>query len=205
MVWGFFRKKEAWIHERFESLHRHLGVSFSAIKKDMTEINRWLYAFQEQHKNHKKGYTEIERRVREIEAILPSLLRDLEAMQTVVQTAVQNKQSYKQQQTNSRLGQTQDEPFMSQLRGLSITERAIVWVLLNTDLKYSYEDLKSALGKDESTLRGQINQIKKRCPHLIHEYAENSGKKRFFIDEKIKSELFKTNQQRPPKRGKSEG
>ncbi len=70
-------------------------------------------------------------------------------------------------------------------------ERAVVWALLNTDLKLSYEDLSVALGKDKSTLRGQINNIKTKSEDLIEEYTERDGKKRFYIGEKKKTEILK--------------
>ena len=70
-------------------------------------------------------------------------------------------------------------------------ERAVVWALLNTDLKLSYEDLSITLGKDKSTLRGQINNLKTKSEDLIKEYIEKDGKKRFFISEKKKNEILK--------------
>jgi len=70
-------------------------------------------------------------------------------------------------------------------------ERAVVWALLNTDLKLSYEDLSVALGKDKSTLRGQINNIKTKSERLVEEYTERDGKKRFYINEKKKTEILK--------------
>ena len=77
------------------------------------------------------------------------------------------------------------------LKKLTLMERAVVWALLNTDLKLSYEDLSVALGKDKSTLRGQINNIRTKSEGLIEEYPEKDGKKRFCISENIKSEVLK--------------
>ena len=48
------------------------------------------------------------------------------------------------------------------LNQFSVTERAILWVLLNTDMKLSYDDLAAMLGKERSTIRGQINTIKQK-------------------------------------------
>jgi len=62
----------------------------------------------------------------------------------------------------------------------SITERAILWVLLNTDMKLSYDDLAAMLGKERSTIRGQINRIKQKS-EIIEEQIEKNGKKRLFI------------------------
>ncbi|MEK6829935.1 MAG: hypothetical protein AABY15_07485, partial [Nanoarchaeota archaeon] len=91
------------------------------------------------------------------------------AVQTGVQTAVQT-------------------PKLDQF---SITERAILWVLLNTDMKLSYDDLASMLGKERSTIRGQISRIKQKSDALIEEITEQNGKKRVFIPENIKENMLK--------------
>ena len=57
-------------------------------------------------------------------------------------------------------------------------ERAIVWALLNADMRLSYEDLAALLGKDKSTIRGQINTIKQKNSNIIMEAREANGKKR---------------------------
>jgi len=73
----------------------------------------------------------------------------------------------------------------------SVTERAILWVLLNTDMKLSYDDLAAMLGKERSTIRGQINGIKQKSEEIIEEILERNGKKRVFIPEEIKEKLLK--------------
>jgi len=77
------------------------------------------------------------------------------------------------------------------LEQFSVTERAIVWVLLNSDMKLSYEDLAAMLGKERSTIRGQINTLKSKSEGLIEESIEENGKKRVFIPENIKEKLLK--------------
>ena len=91
------------------------------------------------------------------------------AAQTAVQTAVQT----------------------PNLDHFSTTERAIIWILLNTDMNLSYEDLAAILGKEKSTIRGQINSIKQKNRELIKEYIEKNGKKRVYISENIKEKLLK--------------
>ena len=41
-----------------------------------------------------------------------------------------------------------------------MTERAILWVLLNTDLKLSYDDISAVLGKERSTISRKLNSKK---------------------------------------------
>ncbi|NMB66984.1 hypothetical protein GYA25_02920 [Candidatus Woesearchaeota archaeon] len=91
------------------------------------------------------------------------------AVQTGVQTGVQT-------------------PNLSQF---SVTERAILWVLLNSDVKLSYEDVGALLGKEKSTIRGQINSIKQKSESLINEEIEKNGKKRIYIPEEVKERLLK--------------
>jgi len=90
------------------------------------------------------------------------------AVQTGVQTAVQT----------------------PKLDHFSITERAILWILLNADMKLSYDDLAAMLGKERSTIRGQINRIKQKS-EIIEEQIEKNGKKRVFIPENLKEKLLK--------------
>jgi chromosome segregation and condensation protein ScpB len=79
-------------------------------------------------------------------------------------------------------------PFFGQF---STMERSTLWVLLNTDMKLSYEDLAAILGKEKATIRGQINSIKQKSGDLIQEIMEKNGKKRIFIPEKVKETLLK--------------
>jgi len=93
----------------------------------------------------------------------------VEGVQTAVQTAVQS----------------------AFLDNLSVTERALVWILLNSDMKLSYADLAAMMGKDTATIRGQINRIKQKSEGLVHEQIEKNNKKRLYIPEKIRSALLK--------------
>jgi hypothetical protein len=70
-------------------------------------------------------------------------------------------------------------------------ERAIIWVLLNTDMKLSYEDIAALMGKDKATIRGQINSIRQKSEGLIEEAIEKTGKKRVHIPEEVKASLLK--------------
>jgi len=78
------------------------------------------------------------------------------------------------------------------LESLTVMERAIVWALLNADMRLSYEDLAALLGKDKSTIRGQINTIKQKNSNLIMEVREANGKKRLYIPDKARSMIIKS-------------
>src|SRR3989338_11304163 len=114
---------------------------------------------------------------------------DVERIERSVQTAVQS------------------TFFDNFLDNLSITERAIVWVLLNSELKLSYDDLAAMLGKERATVRGQLNAIKQKSGSLIAEQIEANNKKRFYIPERIKAVMLKKAKvrlRRESKRGKIE-
>ncbi|MCM8832995.1 MAG: MarR family transcriptional regulator, partial [Candidatus Omnitrophica bacterium] len=74
---------------------------------------------------------------------------------------------------------------------LTRSERTILLALLYSEMKLSYEDLASMLGKDKSTIRGQINAIKQKSEGLIEEITEENGKKRVFIPEERAKSLIK--------------
>jgi len=97
----------------------------------------------------------------------------VEGVQEVVQTAVQ----------------TGD--FYDILKKLSGNERLVIFTLLNSEMKLSYEDLALLLGKERSTIRGQINAIKQKSEGLIEEISEKNGKKRVFIPDRVKEKLQK--------------
>jgi predicted transcriptional regulator len=78
------------------------------------------------------------------------------------------------------------------LDNLSTTERAIIFVLLNSDMKLSYEDLAAMLGKTKATVRGQINSIKQKSEGLIEEIIGENNKKRVFVPEQTKNLLLKS-------------
>ena len=54
----------------------------------------------------------------------------------------------------------------------------------------SYDVLAAMLGKERSTIRGQINAIKQKSD-IIDETIERNGKKRLSISEEIKEKMLK--------------
>jgi len=77
------------------------------------------------------------------------------------------------------------------LTKLSISEKAIVGILLNSDMKLSYEDLAAMMGKDTATIRGQVNSVKQKCAGMIEDYIEKNGKKRLYIPDNVKHLMLK--------------
>ena len=77
------------------------------------------------------------------------------------------------------------------LKKLSSNERLLVLTLMQSDMRLSYEDIALLLGKERSTVRGQINSIKQKMEGLIFEVAEKNGKKRVYISEELKRKMAK--------------
>jgi len=191
MSFWFFGKKEDKIHEKISELNNKIEDSFFNVKGDMKNLGKWVTHFNDKHKGHEGELENMKFRLSSVE-------KTLEDIWTAVQTAVQTGRVSKQPQTDSRPKQLSVQKNLESLRSLTAMERVVVWSLLNTDLKMSYDDLCVILGKDKSTLRGQINNIKQKNEGLINEYIEKDGKKRFYIDTKLKNEvLLKVSKKQP--------
>jgi len=183
MPFWFFRKKEGAVHGKISELHTKIEDSFSSVKNDMENMGKWINHFHTKHKGHEDELDNMKSRLESVE-------KTLEGVWTAVQTAVQTGRVSKQPQTDGRPKQLSVQENLENLKNMTAMERAVVWVLMNTDLKMSYDDLCAVLGKDKSTLRGQINNIKQKNEGLIQEYIEKNGKKRFYISEKVRNEML---------------
>ena len=184
----FSRKKEV------EEVKEETRKGFDSVKKDIDSVGKWI-----KHLDSEKEFQKEE--ISEIKDILSSIHEEVEGLKNVVGIMTEvnprskfakNQQVFKQQtavyavQTGVQTGvQT------PKLDSFSMTERAILWVLLNTDLKLSYDDIAAVLGKERSTIRGQLNTIKAKSEGLISETIEKNGKKRVFIPENMREMLLK--------------
>ena len=186
--WLFGRKKEV------ETLKEDTKRGFESVKKDITSISGWIKHLESEKNLQKK---EIE----EVRGILSSMNNDLEGLKNVI--SIMNELKPRGQiQTPKRVFTKQTGVYAVQTAvqtavqspnfdQFSVTERAIIWVLLNSDVKLSYDDLAAILGKERSTIRGHLNRIKQKGDGLIEEVIEQNGKKRVFIPENIKEKLLK--------------
>ena len=188
MFGWFIRKKE------IEQIREDTKVGFESVKKDISSVSGWIKHLDSEKNIQKKEIGDIREILsmyqEEIDNLknIVSILGDLKQKQ-VFKTPPQvfNKQTpvYDVQTAVQTGVQT---PKLDQF---SITERAILWVLLNSDLKLSYDDLAAMLGKEKSTIRGQINTIKQKNEGLLEEIIEKNGKKRVYIPEEIKENMLK--------------
>src|SRR3972149_926382 len=188
MFGWFSRKKEN------DVLKEDVKKSFESVKKDLSSMTAWIKHLDSEKKLVKKE-------VDEVKASLSSINSEIEGLKNVM--AIMNElkpnrvfRTTKQvfdKQTGVYAVQTgvQTGVQTPNLSNFSVTERALIWVLLNSELKLSYDDIASILGKERSTIRGHLNRIKQKSEGLVEEIVEQNGKKRVFIPEKMKEKLLK--------------
>ena len=189
-MFGWFFKKDV------QRLEKETKNSFREVKKDMNSVGKWIKHLDKQDKK--------------LFSIISSFEKDLSTLRNemgglreginLVSTSVQNKQVFKKlpvldRQTGVDVVQkavqtaVQTDNIYDILKGLSGNERLIVMTIMNNDMKLSYEDLALLLGKERSTVRGQVNSIKQKSEGLIHEFTEKNGKKRLYIDDEVKAKM----------------
>jgi hypothetical protein len=187
MFWLFTGKKEV------EKIKEETKNGFDSVKKDISSVSEWIKHLDSEKNLQKKD-------IEEIKEILTSIKEDVDGLKNVVSVMNELKTNrvfktarpVSSKQTSVYTVQTgvQTGVQTPNLNQFSVTERAILWVLLNSDLKLSYDDLAAMLGKERSTIRGQINTIKQKS-EIIEEEIEKNGKKRVFIPEEIKEKMLK--------------
>jgi len=201
MFWFFGGKKEV------EKIKEETKKSFDSVKKDISSVTGWIKHLDSEKNLQKKEIDEIKYILSSIKADVDGIKNVLSIMNELKTNRVFKtpKQLFNKQtavyavQTGVQTGvQT---PKFSQF---SVTERAILWILLNTEMKLSYDDLAAMLGKERSTIRGQINAIRQKSEGIIEEEIEKNGKKRVFIPENIKEKMLKKTKVRV-KSNKNEG
>ncbi len=188
MFGWFSRKKEV------EQVKEDTKKGFEFVKKDISAVSGWIKHLDSEKEIQKKD-------IEEIKEVLSSVQEELEGMKNIV--SLMNDMKPKQLFKTERRVFNKQTPVLPvqtgvqtgvqtpKLEQFSVTERAILWILLNSDMKLSYDDLAAMLGKERSTIRGQINTIKSKGESLIEEQIEKNGKKRVFIPENIKEKMLK--------------
>lgn len=192
MFW-FFGKKEG-----VEKVREEVKDSFGNVKKDFEKISHWIKHLDGKDTKQDEELTYLRNQFFEMKGEIQEIKDFISFFGDHM--ANKNNQVFKQPQTGV-YKQTAVEGVQTAvqtavqtgfLSNLSVMERAIVWSLLNSEMKLSYEDLAALMGKDKSTVRGQLNAIRKKSEGLIEESIELNGKKRVFIPDKMKAFLLKS-------------
>ncbi len=186
----FFSKKAT--KEEVEQLKYAVQAGFNSAKQDVGKLSVWV-----KHLDSKDSQLKYD--LFELQEELARIKEEVEYLKNLISVA-SDKHIFKQQQTvfnkqtpSKHVLNTVQTPVQTAfLDNLSVTERAIIYVLLNSDMKLSYEDLAAMLGKDKTTVRGQVNTIRQKSDGLIEEIVGENNKKRVYIPEKIKEMLLKS-------------
>ncbi len=199
-----FRKKEV------EKLKEDTKKGFDSVKKDVNSIGGWINYLDSEKKITKKDIKELKEDLSTVKSEIENVKNVLSFMgESKMKAGVQTANRLSKKQTAVYPVQTAVQtavqtPFFDRF---SITEKAVVWVLLNSDLKLSYDDIAAMLGKERSTIRGQISSIKQKSEGLLDEIVEQNGKKRVYIPEEVKEKVLKKEKVRvkEEKKGKKKG
>ncbi|MBU2576930.1 MAG: hypothetical protein KKF50_04375 [Nanoarchaeota archaeon] len=188
-MFGLFGHKK-----RIEKLRTEVQDSFNHVKKDFNKVGEWIKHLDDKHSSHEGEISSIKNQLMTIHEDLMEL-KDFvsffgpqisKGLSKQTQTSVVKQPLRGAVQTLVQTGVQTDV-----LENLTVMERAIVWALLNSEMRLSYEDLAALLGKDKSTIRGQINAIKQKSEGLIEESREVNGKKRLYIPDEIRTMVVK--------------
>jgi len=189
-MFNIFSKKAE--KREVEQLKQAVQTGFNSAKHDIHNMSQWI-------KHLDSNDSELKDQIFGLNEELASVKDELENLKNMV-SILGDRPNFKQRPTvfnkqTSVLGvlNTVQTPVQTGiLDNLSVTERAIMFTLLNSgDMKLSYEDLAAMLGKDKATVRGQVNAIRQKNEGLIEEMVGENNKKRLFIPEEVKNVLLK--------------
>lgn len=184
--------------KRVEEVRQETKKGFESVKNDIGSIGQWIKHLDSE-KNTQKD--EIDYLKEELSTVKDEMenLKNAMSLMNFSKKPQAFKQPFKteegvfEKQTAVYPVQTAVQTAVQtpKLESFSITERAILLVLLNSDMNLSYDDLAAMLGKQKSTIRGQIKAIKSKSEGMIEEIIEQNGKKRIHIPEEVKEKLLK--------------
>jgi len=191
MFW-FFRKNSV------KELNEKTQKGFFSVKRDIDALTKWIKHLDERDKQLfdivfllREEISSIKEELESLRGGVGLVVEQPKDKQVFKKLPVLDKQTAVEgvQEVVQTAVQTGD--FYDILKKLSGNERLVIFTLLNSEMKLSYEDLALLLGKERSTIRGQINAIKQKSEGLIEEISEKNGKKRVFIPDRVKEKLQK--------------
>lgn len=183
---------------RVKELEEKTKDGFSGVKKDIESAGKWIKHLDKRDKQLFDIVFSLKDEISSIKDELMALREGLELIaeeeknkQLFEKTPVLNKQTAVEGVEEPVQTAVQTDNIYGILKNLSANERLLMMTLMNSEMKLSYEDLALLLGKERSTVRGQINSIKQKSENLLEEITEKNGKKRVFIPEEIKKKFQK--------------
>ena len=189
-MWSPFRHKK-----NIAELKSDVQESFNHVKKDFNKVGEWITHLDGKHSSHKDEISIIKDQLLSIQNDLLEIKDFISFFGPKISNDLSKQtQTMSSKQTPMGIVQTvvQSDVQTDVLSNLTVMERGIIWALLNSEMRLSYEDLAALLGKNKSTIRGQINIIKQKNDGLIMESREFTGKKRLYIPDEIKNNIIKS-------------
>lgn len=180
--------------EEFDHHKSAVQTALNTCKQDILNIGKWIKHLNSTDDDLKNDVEDIKNELTTIKNELDEIKEALVGKNEVeIIPLFKHRQTAKHRQTvdygvQTAVQTTVQAAFFDKL---SISEKALIGILLNTDMKLSYEDLAAMTGKDSTTIRGQINSIKQKVVGLVEEQIEKNNKKRLFIPDKIKGVLLR--------------
>jgi predicted transcriptional regulator len=203
-MFGWFSKK------RISDLEENTRNGFSSVKKDIDSAGKWIKHLDANDQqlfditvSLKNEITSLRDEIESLREGVDLAVEEEKGRQVFKKLPVLEKQTGVEDVQKTVQTAVQTDNIYGILKGLSGNERLVVFTLLNSDMKLSYEDLALLLGKERSTVRGQVNSIKQKSEGLIEEVSEKNGKKRIFIPENVRAKLQKYAKVRTQKQGKN--
>jgi len=181
--------------KRVEKLRGEVQDSFNHVKKDFNKVGEWIKHLDDKHVSHEGEISQIKDQLLTIHEDLIELKDFVSFFGPQISKGMSKQvpqDATKQAMPGDVQTHVQTGVQTDILDNLTVMERAIVWALLNADMRLSYEDLAALLGKDKSTIRGQINTIKQKNANIIMEVREANGKKRLYIPDNARSMIIKS-------------
>jgi predicted transcriptional regulator len=188
-----------WLFKKsVKKLEEKTEKGFSEVRKDMDSVGKWIKHLEKQDKqvfdiiySLRRELSSVRNEMGDLRKGVDLLDFDAENKQLFKKLPVLDKQTGVEDVQKSVQTAVQSGNIYDILQGLSANERLVVMTIMNNDMKLSYEDLALLLGKERSTIRGQVNSIRQKNENLIEEMVEKNGKKRVFVPDKIKEKLAK--------------
>lgn len=189
----FFGKKNKELEEKTQK-------GFENVKNDIDKVSRWIKHLDSKDKQLFALLDELKNDLSSLKSEIGALNEGaalaeigVKHKQLAKRTAVLDKQTAVYPVGEGVQTPVQTGNLYNILQNLTSNERLLIFALLNAGegMKLSYEDLARLLGKERSTIRGQINTIKQKSEGLIMELTEPSGKKRVFVSEEVRNKLLK--------------
>ena len=189
-MFGLFGHKK-----KVEKLRGEVQDSFNHVKKDFNKVGEWIKHLDDKHVSHADEISMIKDQLLLVHEDLVEI-KDFISFFGPQLSGTLSKQVPTPANKQPSMGDVQTVAQTGVQSGIldnfTVMERAIVWALLNSEMKLSYEDLAALLGKDRSTIRGQINTIKQKKEGIIMEVRESNGKKRLYIPDEVRSMIIKS-------------